>query len=88
MYVIKKMQINKFEPKPIVTARQLYLLSGEKPAAITSKDTTECVNDPVPYGAKKTQLLGLADDMAKAAYAKQQSDGASEDLKPTNPKDK
>lgn len=88
MYVIKKMQINKFEPKPIVTARQLYLLNGEKPATITSKDTPECANDPVPYGAKKTQLLGLADDMAKAAYAKHQSAGESKDLKPTNPKDK
>lgn len=87
MYVIKKMQINKFEPKPIVTARQLYLLNGEKPATITSKDTPDCASDPVPYGAKKTQLLGLADDMAKAAFAKQQSAGESKDLKPTNPKD-
>lgn len=87
MYVIKKMQINKFEPKPIVTARQLYLLNGEKPATIMSKDTPDCASDPVPYGAKKTQLLGLADDMAKAAYAKHQSQGESKDLNPNNPRD-
>lgn len=72
---------------PIVTNRQLFLLNGEKPATITSKDTPDCANDPVPYGAKKTQLLGLADDMAKAAYAKKQSAGESDSLQPTNPRD-
>lgn len=87
MYVIKKMQINKFEPKPIVTNRQLWLLNGDKPAQVTSKETSDCASDPVPYGAKKTQLLGLADDMARSAYRKRDTAGESDSLTPANPRD-
>lgn len=87
MYVIKKMQLNKFEPKPIVSNRALFAAAGEKPASITSKDTVDCAGDPVPYGASKTKLLGLGADMAASAAAKHNSDGKSADLKPENPRD-
>lgn len=87
MYVVKKMQTNKFQLHPIVSNRQLFLLNGAKPSTQVSKDTTECASDPVPYGAKKTQLLGLAQDMAISAFNKRESDGQSDSLKPNNPRD-
>jgi hypothetical protein len=87
MYVVKKMQTNKFQLHPIVTNRQLFLLNGAKPSTQLSKDTTDCASDPVPYGSKKTQLLGLAQDMAIAAFNKRESDGQSDSLKPQNPRD-
>lgn len=88
MYVIEKMQLNKAEIKPYVSNRQMFLMQGAKPATVESKDTADCCNDVIPQGARKTQLLGLAQEMAEAAYAKRESDGKSDSLKPENPRDK
>lgn len=87
MFVIKKMQINKFQPKPIVTARALFLINGEKPATIQSKDTPQCVDDPILVGTKKTQALGLAAEMAESAYKKHITGGESDSMTPRNPRD-
>lgn len=88
MYVIKKMQINKAEIKPYVSNRQMFLMQGAKPAAVESKDTADCCNDVLPQGARKTQMLGFMDDKAKTAYAKRESNGQADSLKPENPRDK
>lgn len=80
MYVIPKMRINKFEPKPIVTNRQLFAARGQQPATIVSKETSECYNQPSIEGASKTKVLGLAQEICNAAleHAKK-----GEDAKPT-----
>lgn len=80
MYVIPKMRINKFEAKPIVTNRQLFASKGEKPASIVSKDTSDCYDQPSLQGASKTKILGLAQDVCKAAiaHAKQGENAVSE----------
>lgn len=80
MYVIKKMQLNKFQPSPVVSARELFVSLGARPATITSKDTADCFDQPTVLGASKTKLLGLADEMARSAAAKQASDGKSPDM--------
>lgn len=69
MYVIPKMRINKFEPKPIVTNRQLFAARGQQPATIVSKDTSDCYNQPSIQGASKTKILGLAQEVCNAALA-------------------
>ena len=88
MYVIKKMQLNKLKPMPIVSNRALFLSCGPKPATIESKDTPDCATDPVPYGSKPTQLLGLAQDMIDKAYEMRDTDGNAVPLTPTNPVNK
>lgn len=88
MYVIEKMKLNKFEKRPIISNRQLVLALGNKPATIESKDTVEsCINQPTIEGATKLKALGLAQEISKAAIAKRESDGESEDLKIKNARD-
>lgn len=67
MYVIPKMRINKFEPKPIVSNRQLFASRGQQPATIESKDTSDCFNQPSIQGASKTKVLGLAQEICEKA---------------------
>lgn len=88
MYVIKKMQLNKLKAMPIVSNRALFLSCGPKPATIDSKDTSDCATDPVPYGAKPTQLLSLAQDMINKAYEMRDTGGNAQPLTPTNPVNK
>lgn len=68
MYVIEKMRLNRFEPKPIVSNRALFMAKGDCSAVQTSKATTECYNEPSIIGSSKTKVLGLAEDITKAAY--------------------
>lgn len=87
MFVIKKMRLNKFQPRPIVTNRELFMSMGEKPATIQSKDTADCFDSPTIEGASKTKVLGLACEISKAAFEKHQSNGESEDLTIKNARD-
>lgn len=80
MFVIKEMKLNKFQPRPLIPNRDLFIAQGENPAVINSKDTSECFSEPNPFGATKTEILGLAQDIGKAAYAKHMSAGKSPDL--------
>lgn len=84
MYVIPKMRINKFEPKPIVTNRQLFAARGQQPATIVSKDTSDCYNQPSIQGASKTKILGLAQEVCNAAleHAKGGENATQELTKP------
>lgn len=75
MFVIKKMQINKLQAKPIVSNRSLFLSMGARPCTVESKESAECVNEPTPYGARKTQLLALGAKIAENAATKQATDG-------------
>lgn len=61
------MRINKFEPKPVVTNRQLFASRGQQPATIVSKDTSDCYNQPSIDGASKTKVLGLAQEICNTA---------------------
>lgn len=70
MFVIKKMRLNKFQPTPIVTPRQLFLSKGPSEATIVSKDTADCFSEPSLEGASKTKILGLAQQIIAAAIAK------------------
>lgn len=80
MYVIKKMRLNRFELKPIVSARALVASRGNMPAIVNSKCDSSCYDSPTIDGASKTKLLGLVDEMAKSAYAKRESNGESPDM--------
>lgn len=67
MFVIKKLMLNKFQPRPIVSNRSLFVAMGQKPATIQSKDTSDCFDAPTCEGATKTKVLGLAQSIAKKA---------------------
>lgn len=68
MFVIKKMRLNRFQPRPIVSNRELFLAKGECPGTIDSKESAECFNEPSLQGASKTQILGLAQKIGQKAY--------------------
>lgn len=87
MYVIDKMKLNKFQPRPIVSNRALFLVNGEKPAVIDSKQTADCYDEPSIEGASKLKVLGLAEQISKTAYEKHVSEGKSEDMVKKNAKD-
>lgn len=86
MYVIKEMRLNKFQPKPIVSNRELFVSIGARPATINSKETADCVGAPVPDGASKTKMLALAQEISKAAYEHHKAEEV--DTLKTNAKDK
>lgn len=88
MFVIKQMRINKFERKPIVSNRELFIAKGKCPATIESKDTSDCFNAPSVVGASKTKLLGLAKEIGETAIAKQKSAGEATSLPNVSAKDK
>lgn len=69
MYVIEEMRLNRFESKPIVSNRSLFMAKGDCSAVQTSKDTADCFDEPSILGSSKTKVLGLAEKVAKASYA-------------------
>lgn len=69
MFVIEKMKLNKFEPRPIQSNREIALCKGESAPLIQSKDTAECFSEPSIIGASKTKMLGLAQDISNKAIA-------------------
>lgn len=73
MFVIKKLRLNKFVARPIVSNRALFTAMGEKPATIQSKDTSDCFNQPTAEGASKTKVLGLAEEISRKAYLNSQA---------------
>lgn len=87
MFVIKKMKLNKYKRRPLVSNRELFASVGEKTGVIQSKDTADCYDAPSIEGASKTKVLGLAAEIGKAAYAKHQSAGESKDMNIKNAKD-
>ena len=87
MFVIDKMKLNKFQPRPIVSNRALFLANGEKPAVIESKQTADCFDEPTVDGASKLKVLGLAEEISKTAYEKHQTAGQSDDMVKKNAKD-
>lgn len=74
MFVIKKLRLNKFQPKPIVCNRALALSVGDKPATIVSKETSDCLSEPCVDGANKNKLLSLAQQIGQKAIQNQQGD--------------
>lgn len=88
MFVIRKMRLNKFQPRPKVSNRALFVARGQQPGTIESRSTADCFNEPSILGASKTKVLGLAEDIANTAYAKRESDGAAPSLPKENAVDK
>lgn len=80
MFVIKKLRLNKFVARPIVSNRALFLAMGQKPATIESKDTSDCFDAPTVEGATKTKVLGFAQEIARKAYEMHESNGNAEQL--------
>lgn len=80
MFVIKKLRLNKFQPRPIVSNRALFVAMGQKPATIESKDTSDCFDAPTVEGATKTKVLGFAQEIAAKAYEMRESNGNAEQL--------
>lgn len=81
MFVIKKLRLNKFVARPIVSNRSLFVAMGNKPATIQSKDTADCFDAPTVEGATKTKVLGLAQEIAKKAVEMKESNGNASELK-------
>lgn len=88
MYVLEKMKLHRFEKRPIVSARSLFAAKGAQNATVTSKLGADCFDAPNVDGASKTKLLGLMDDMAKAAWLQRETNGQAKPLTPTNAVDK
>lgn len=80
MFVIKKLRLNKFVARPIVSNRSLFVAMGNKPATIQSKDTADCYDAPTVEGATKTKVLGLAQEISRKAYEMRQSEGNATEL--------
>lgn len=80
MFVIKKLRLNKFVARPIVSNRALFVAMGQKPATIESKDTSDCFDAPTVEGATKTKVLGFAQEIARKAYEMRESNGNTESL--------
>lgn len=80
MFVIKKLRLNKFVARPIVSNRALFVAMGQKPATIQSKDTSDCFDAPTVEGATKTKVLGFAQEIAAKAYEMRETDGNAEQL--------
>lgn len=78
MFVIKKLRLNKFQPRPIVSNRALSLSVGDRPATIVSKDTSDCIGAPSIDGANKNKVLSLAQQTAQKAYEHHQGDHTPE----------
>lgn len=67
MYVIKKLKLNKFKASPVLTGKQLKAKYGYSEPAVDSNETAENIEVTVPFGARKLQVLSLANDMADKA---------------------
>lgn len=67
MFVIKKLRLNRFKPQPVLTPRQLFEKFGQSEPVVKSNQTAEDITSVVPFGARKTQVLQLANDMAVKA---------------------
>lgn len=80
MFVIKKMRLNKFEPKPIVSNRSLFVAKGDCSAVVDSKATSDCINDPKIDGASKVKTISLAEQINRKAYDNH-TKGQQEELK-------
>ena len=87
MFVIKKLRLNKFVERPIVSNRSLFLAMGEKPANIVSKETSDCFSEPTIEGASKTKVLGMAAEIIKTGIEKHESAGQSKDMEIKNAKE-
>lgn len=82
MFVIEKMKLNRFEVRPVVSARALVASKGLNAVTVQSQCGSDCYDSPSIDGASKTKILGLCDEMAKTAYAKRESDGQSPSMTP------
>lgn len=87
MYVINKMRLNKFEPKPIISNRELFISCGAQVGTINSKETADCYSEPSVDGASKTKILGLAKQIGETAYAKSREGDAAPSMPGKNAKD-
>lgn len=87
MYVIKNMQLNKFEKRPIVSNRELFASNGKAEAVVTSKAMSDCLVDPQIDGASKTKMLGLASTIVAQAEKEHNTAGKTAPMEHKNAKE-
>lgn len=87
MYVIKNMQLNKFEKRPIVSNRELFASNGKAEAVVTSKAMSDCLDDPQIDGASKTKMLGLASAIVAQAEKEHNTAGNTSPMQKKNAKE-
>ena len=88
MFVIKKMRLNKFEKRPVVSNRALFISKGAKETTVVSKDTMEnCLEAPSIDGASKLKVLGLAETISAKAYADHENGNTEHDKLTLNTRD-
>lgn len=87
MKVIKKLKLNRFKSMPVVSSRKLYEMYGESEPKAPSKLTAENPDDVIPYGAKKTQALGLAEEMIQKALEFKKDPKGTESLPDRKPRE-
>ena len=83
MYVIEKMKLNRLQARPIVSNRSLRAQFGAQPSKVESQHTADCLSEPSPVGARKTQLLALGQAIATKAVDHKEGDDTKLDVKPT-----
>lgn len=67
MYVIEKMRLNRFVSSPCPSPRRLFQMLGFSKPAFESGSTPECIDETIPMGARKTQVMQLGAEMAQKA---------------------
>lgn len=88
MFVIPKLRLNRFKSVPVPSSRRLFELFGLSDPLYESQSTAQDVQDVIPVGAKKTQLLGLGAEMADKAREFAENPSATDPLTRTKPRDK
>lgn len=83
MYVIEPMKLNRLQARPIVSNRSLRVQFGAQPSKVESQLTAECITEPSPIGARKTQLLALGQAIATKAVEHETGDAEKLNVKPT-----
>lgn len=89
MYVIPKMRLNRFVSSPCPSPRRLFQMLGFSKPAFESQTTPEqCINEAIPIGARKTQVMQLGAEMALKAAEFAQNPNATQPLQREQPKEK
>lgn len=89
MYVIPKMRLNRFVSSPCPSPRRLFQMFGfSKPAFESQTTSDQVIDEVIPIGARKTQVMQLGAEMALKAAEFASNPNSTEPLQRELPKDK
>lgn len=86
MYVIPKLRLNRFKACAVPSARRLFSIFGFSAPKVESQQTAADLDQVIPSGARKTQLLGLGAAMAEKAVEFQNDPKGTKPLQNKDPK--